>query len=48
MFWLAAILLRDAAPTELKQITECPRFYKHVVPTELMRGCASVAFPIKP
>ena len=42
MFWLAAVFLRHAAPPEFKQIMARLRFYKHVAPLELKRGCASV------
>ena len=35
MLRLGAMFLRHAAPTELKKIIECPRFYKHAAPPEL-------------
>ena len=44
MFWLAANLLRYAAPTELEKLMERRGFYKHFAPLELERGCASAKY----
>jgi hypothetical protein len=44
MFWLAADLLRHAAPTELKKLMQRRGFYKHFAPLELERGCASAEY----
>ena len=44
MFWLAADLLRHAAPTELEKFMEGRGFYKHFAPLELECGCASAKY----